>query len=122
MESRIDRFRKLAAVFAATECKPGNSVRRHNAAAQEMRQIVKEPGAAEELATLLDEPDAGQWLAFELLELCKPSIAVREECMAIIERLAAGSGTNALGARVWLHDFKSRVTEEEVAPECGDIM
>ena len=70
-----------------------------------MRQIVMEPGAAEELVPLLDEPDAGQWLAFELLELCKPSPDVREKCLAIIQSLAAGSGANALGARYWLRDF-----------------
>jgi len=71
-----------------------------------MRQIVAEPGAGDELVPLLDDPDAGEWLAFELLELCKPSNAVREKCLAIIESLAASSGTKSLGARLWLRDFK----------------
>ena len=106
MESRVDRFRKFAAVYATTAYRSGASVRRHNAAAQKMRQIVMEPGAAEELVPLLDEPDAAQWLAFELLELSQPSDSVREKCLAIIQSLAAGSGANALGGRYWLRDFK----------------
>ncbi len=106
MESRVDRFRKYAAVYAATAYESGASVRRHNTAAQEMRQITVEPGAAEELAPLLDEPDAGQWLAFGLLELSQPTDAVREKCLAIIQSLAAGSGANALGARFWLRELR----------------
>jgi hypothetical protein len=106
MASRVDRFRKYAAVCATTAYGSGASVRRHNAAAQQMRQLVMEPGAAEELVPLLDEADAGQWLAFALLELSQPLDAVREKCLAIIRSLAAGSGADALGARYWLRDFK----------------
>jgi hypothetical protein len=105
MTSRVDRYRQCAAICAATSYGSGASIRRHNAAAREMRGIVVEPGAAEELLPLLDEPEPAQWLAFQLLELCKPASVVREKCLAIIHRLAAGSGADALGAQYWLCDF-----------------
>jgi hypothetical protein len=106
MASRIDRYRKCVATCSVTDYGSGASVRRHNAAANEMREIVVEPGAAEELLPLLDEPESAHWLAFQLLELCQPSAVVRERCSAIIRRLAAGSGAGAHGAQYWLDDFK----------------
>ena len=106
MPSRIDRYRKCVATCSATEYGSGASVRRHNAAATKMREIVVEPGAADELLPLLGEPESAHWLAFQLLELCQPSPAVRERCLAIIRGLAAGSGAEALGAQFWLRDFK----------------
>jgi hypothetical protein len=106
MESRLNRYRKCAATCAATTYGSGASVRRHNAAATKMRQIVAETGAAEELLPLLDEPESGQWLAYQLLELCEPAPQVRDKCLAIIRRLATGSGADALGAQYWLRDFK----------------
>jgi hypothetical protein len=71
-----------------------------------MRKIVVEPGAEEELLPLLEEPEAAQWLAFQLLELCKPLPEVRARCLTIIRGIAAGSGADALGAEYWLRDFK----------------
>jgi len=106
MASRIDRYRECAAICAATKYGSGASIRRHNSAATEMRRIVREPGAAEELLPLLAEAESGKWLAFQLLELCSPSLEVREKCLAIIRRLATGSGVDALGAQYWLRDFK----------------
>jgi hypothetical protein len=106
MASRIDRYRKCAATCAATAYGWGASIRRHNAAANEMRRIVVESGADEELLPLLDEPESAQWLAFQLLELCQPSPDVRERCLAIIQKLAAGSSADALGAQYWLRDYK----------------
>jgi hypothetical protein len=105
MASRIDRYRECVATCAATAYGSGASVRRHNAAATRMREIVVELGAADELLPLLDEPEAAQWLAFQLLELCEPSSVVRERCLALIRGLAAGSGADALGAQYWLRDF-----------------
>src|SRR5438874_1040584 len=106
MASRIDRYRKCAATCAATTYGSGAPIRLHNAAANEMRKIVAEPGAAEELLPLLDEPESARWLAFQLLELCQPSHVVRQRCLAMIQDLAAGSGSDALGAQYWLLDFK----------------
>jgi len=71
-----------------------------------MRQIASEPGAGQELLPLLDEPESAQWLAFQLLELCQLSPEVRERCLAIIRKLAAGSGADAVGAQYWLRDYK----------------
>ena len=87
MKSRIDRYRAYASVCAATTYGAGASIRRHNTAARRMRKLVVEPGAAEELLPLLDEAQPAEWLAFQLLELCKPAPKVRKRCLAIIRPL-----------------------------------
>jgi len=106
MKSRLDRYRDCVATCAANAHGSGVSIRRHNAAVDRMRRIVVEPGAAEELLPLLNEPQAARWLAAQLLELCEPAPEVREKSLAIIRRLAAGSGVDAIGARYWLRDFR----------------
>lgn len=64
------------------------------------------PSEAEELSPLLDEPESNRWLAFQLLELCQPTSAVREKCLAIIQDMAVEPGPAGLGAKWWLRDFK----------------
>ena len=68
IESRLVRYRKWAATCASTNYGTGDCVDRHNAAVDEMRRIVVEPGATDELSSLLDEPESARWLAIQLLE------------------------------------------------------
>jgi hypothetical protein len=96
MKSRLDRYRENAAICAATAYDSDASVRRHNAAANEMRRIVAEPGAAQELLPLLAEPQSTHWLAFQILELIEPLPEVRDKCLAIIRDLTERSGPEAL--------------------------
>jgi hypothetical protein len=61
------------------------------------------------LLPLLDESPSNQWLAFQLLELGKPKPAVVKQCLSIIRRLAAGPApADAMGASMWLRDWKAR--------------
>lgn len=116
-ETRIERYRQCAAICAATEYGAGDAITTHNAAAIEMGRIAAEPGADEELLPLLDEPESAKWLAFQLLELCSPVPEVAERCLRIIEELAAGSSTDAVGAQFWLKEFAQRQQSE--CPKAG---
>lgn len=104
MLSRTERYRKCVATCASTDYASKDSLREHNNAATEMRRIASEPGAEVELLPLLDEPHAAEWLAFQAIELWHPSPEIRQRCVAIIQKLAAGSGLAAKGAKGWLQN------------------
>jgi hypothetical protein len=97
--SHLERYRQCVA-----RCAAGSQA--NNAAVKEMRRLLAEPGVVEELLPLLDEPSAAHWLAFQVLEFCPVTPAVREKCLAIIRRLAAGRSVDALGAKHWLQEFE----------------
>ena len=110
MASRIEQYRACAAVCCVTEYASKRGVRQHNAAAKQMRAMVSEayatgPSALAEFFPLLDESPADQWLAFQLLELAKPEAAVKQRCLSIIKRLAAGPGIDAMGAGIRKNDM-----------------
>jgi hypothetical protein len=107
----IDRYRECANICERTDYGSKQSVRQHNAAADEMHAIAEDahrrgPSAIGELLPLLDEPPADTWLAFQLLKLGGPSSSYASRCVSIIERAGRGSGPQALGARIWLEDWR----------------
>ena len=77
------------------------------------------PQALAELLPLLGEPPSDQWLAFQLLELGKPELAVAERCLFVIRRLAFGRGADAMGAGKWLRDWDARHAEPGAAADGG---
>ena len=66
------------------------------------------PDAVAELLPLLEEPPSNQWLAFQVLELGNSEPGVAEQCLAVIRRMAAGSGAEATGAGIWLREWSAR--------------
>lgn len=110
MESRLDRLSRCLAICSETDYGSPASVKQHNAAATEMREIAKEaflegPNAVLELASLLDNADAAPTVAHLLLECGSVAGAIEERCLAVIKEVASGKGLEALGNRIWLRDY-----------------
>jgi len=124
MALRIDQYRAFATTCAATDFASKRSVRQHNSAADQMRAMVAEvysagPEVLAELLPLLSEPPSDQWLAFQLLELGEPGVAVVERCLSVIRRVASGQSADAMGASVWLRDWEARQAEPGAAADGG---
>jgi hypothetical protein len=94
------------AICQSTDYNQGTSILRHNAAVETMRELVSEPHAVQDLFPLLNEPQCAGWLAFQLLELTDLAPNVAEHCLAIISALAKGNDGDALGARMWLDEWR----------------
>lgn len=124
MATRADRYQAYASVCATVDYASRASVRQHNSASDQMRAIVAEayqvgPVALTELLPLLNAPPADEWLAFQLLDLGLPPLAIVEQCLAIVRRKAAGAGPDAMGAFMWLQEWEARQTVPNAAAEGG---
>jgi len=100
----IAQLTKLATIHANCDYSSSRSVRKANEAADQFRSIVA--GANEnELKSefeLIHHPVAQTWFAFSVLDLAHPNQDQRQQCLQVVQALAAGSGPDAFGARVWL--------------------
>jgi len=67
------------------------------------------------LFPLLDEPLCAEWLAFQLLKREEVTAEVKAKCLKKIESIAAGDGTEALGAQMWLNEWKRQASNKEEA-------
>ena len=107
-------FIKLAEIHATTDYGCEKSVARANAAADEMRDLVRiaASGRHQEAARLLDllsHPVAASWVAFLSLELVSLSRVQKQQCLDVVEAIASGGGTNSLGAQMWLNAHRDNI-------------
>jgi hypothetical protein len=72
------------------------------------------------LFPLLEEPLCAEWLAFQLLKRDEVTSDIKAKCLKIIESIAAGGGSDALGAQMWLKTWKPKsrqASNKEDAPD-----
>lgn len=107
-----ERLTGLGVQLARTNYSSARSVREHNAAAEELRNIIFQIGATsdtalDEVLTLLADANLRAWIAFTILELDQIPSEQRERCIAVIRELAEGKGHDALAAQWWLRDNRN---------------
>jgi len=117
MESRLEQFRRYAATCSTTDYSSPRSVKKRNAAVEQMYKLVEEAATSgetgiSELVPLLDEPASALWLAHQVLEKCSISKVIERRCLEIIKTAAAGKGADALGEQMWLRDYEARCRDK----------
>jgi hypothetical protein len=104
-----ERLDELGAVVAGTAYESKASVVKHNAAADEIRALVKDVGCSsasdlDEMLSLLSDESLQGWIAYGVLDQCSPSKVQRDRCIDVIREIAKGDGPEALAAEWWLRD------------------
>lgn len=112
-EDMIDEYRKCSDICALTDYGDKKSVRIHNKTVSQMYEIVKiasakGPSEIEKLAGLLDEKKSTKWIAYQLLEVAELQSKIENKCLKIIESYAKGDDAEAMGASLWLEEWKKK--------------
>ena len=97
-----DRLRELAVIYGS-----GVAVQKRNAAADELRALIREIGSTDEideLLSLLDDPKLGAWIAYGVLQQCPTTSTQRKLCVNVIRSISRGDGPDALAAQSWLSE------------------
>ena len=103
------RLRELASCVSDTDYGSRKDVSRHNAAADEIRELVRRVGCSsasnlDALLSFLSDDILSSWIAYGVLEQCPTTAAQREQCVDVIREIARGDGPDALAAQGWLRD------------------
>jgi hypothetical protein len=103
------RLRQLAARVTNTDYGSRAAVAKHNAAADEIRELIRRVGCSstadlDTLLSFLSDKVLRSWIAYGVLEQCPTSPSQRKRCVDVIRDLARGEGAEALAARLWLRD------------------
>lgn len=69
---------------------------------------AKGPSEIERLAVLLDEKNSARWIAYQLLEVAELQSKIQKKCLRIIESYAKGDDAEAMGASLWLEEWKKK--------------
>lgn len=103
------RLRELAAIVHSIDYESPESVAEHNAAATEIRELVRAVGCSstaklDELLSFLPDEVLGGWIAHCVLRECPTTSSQRNRCVSVIRNIAREEGPDATAARWWLRD------------------
>ncbi len=114
IDNLIEKYLKLTKSCAETDYTDKKSVRKNNSAVNEMYKIVEliskndngiEMQKFAELLTV-EENRTNLWVATHMLEKLNIDKKTKQQALKIINKVANGNGTDAMGYKSWLINYK----------------
>ncbi|MDY2588508.1 hypothetical protein [Winogradskyella aquimaris] len=114
IESLKEKYLKLTKICAETDYADKKSVRKNNSAVNEMYKIVElisendngiEIQKFAELLTV-KENRTNLWVATHMLEKLNVDNKTEQQALKILKKVASGNGTDAIGYKSWLNNYK----------------
>ncbi|WP_339622862.1 hypothetical protein [uncultured Winogradskyella sp.] len=114
IENLKEKYLNLTKICAETDYADKKSVRKNNSSVNEMYKIIelisKNDNGIEiqkfaELLTV-EENRTNLWVATHMLEKLNVDKKTEQKALKIIKRVANGNGTEAIGYKSWLTDYK----------------
>lgn len=114
IEDLKEKYLKLTKVCTETDYADKKSVIRNNTAVNEMYKIVEwisksDKGIEIQKFTELlnvEKNRTNLWVATHMLEKLRVDRKTEEQALKIIKKIARGKGTDAMGYKSWLNDYK----------------
>jgi hypothetical protein len=114
IENLKEKYLKLTKVCAETDYTDKKSVRKNNSSVSEMYKIIElisknENGIEiQNFAELLtvEENRTNLWVATHMLEKLNVDKKTERQALKIIKKVAKGNGTDAIGYKSWLSEYK----------------
>lgn len=107
----MQRYIELSEIANSVIYENSNSVRKCNAAIDEMYSIVKSLDKKDVIHffSLLNNQDSRKWIAHHLVELHRLPPEIEDKCFKVVEDLAKSDDLYAYGEALWIEEWGTKL-------------